>query len=77
LTGDLPPLAEGLLAVNGVCYDLAYSQQPTAFVRWGEEQGASLSIDGLGMLVEQAAHAFNLWRGVMPETSTIRASFRD
>ncbi|MEO1889955.1 MAG: shikimate dehydrogenase [Cycloclasticus sp.] len=76
LTGDLPPLAKGLLAINGVCYDLAYSQQPTAFVRWGEEQGASLSIDGLGMLVEQAAHAFNVWRGVMPDTLAVRASLR-
>lgn len=76
LTGELPPLAEGLLAANGVCYDLAYSQQPTAFVRWGIEQGASLSIDGLGMLVEQAAHAFNVWRDVMPDTSVVRKSLR-
>ncbi|ORU92666.1 MAG: shikimate dehydrogenase [Cycloclasticus sp. symbiont of Bathymodiolus heckerae] len=76
LTGELPPLAKGLLAEKGVCYDLAYSQEPTAFVRWGEEQGAALSTDGLGMLVEQAAHAFKLWRGVMPDTSLIRAGLR-
>lgn len=76
LSGDLPPLADGLLSSKGICYDLAYSQQRTAFVLWGEREGAVLSTDGLGMLVEQAAHAFNLWRGVMPETSAIRASLR-
>jgi len=76
LTGTLPPLAQGLLAQRGVCYDLAYSQEPTAFVKWGEQEGAVLSVDGLGMLVEQAAHAFNLWRGVMPDTTVVRASLR-
>jgi len=76
LTGDLPPLADGLLAEAGVCYDLAYSQEPTAFVLWGKQQGASLSVDGLGMLAEQAAHAFKLWRGVMPETAAVRISLR-
>jgi shikimate dehydrogenase len=76
LTGDLPPLANSLLSPKGVCYDLAYSKEPTAFVVWGEKQGAVLSMDGLGMLVEQAAHAFDLWRGVMPDTSAVRAGLR-
>jgi shikimate dehydrogenase len=65
------------LASNGVCYDLAYSQEPTAFVKWGNQQEALLSTDGLGMLLEQAAHAFKVWRGVMPITSAVRASLRD
>lgn len=76
LTGDLPPLADGLLSSKGICYDLAYSKEPTAFVLWGEREGAVLSTDGLGMLVEQAAHAFNLWRDVMPKTASIRANLR-
>jgi shikimate dehydrogenase len=76
LTGELPPLAAGLLAPKGICYDLAYSQEPTAFVKWGKQHGASLSVDGLGMLAEQAAHAFNLWREVMPETSVVRDKLR-
>lgn len=76
LTGVLPPLEKGLLVQRGVCYDLAYSQEPTAFVKWGEQEGAVLSVDGLGMLVEQAAHAFKLWRGVMPDTAVVRASLR-
>tara|TARA_R110002096_G_scaffold431278_3_gene646331 strand:+ start:2684 stop:3496 length:813 start_codon:yes stop_codon:yes gene_type:complete len=71
LSGSLPEIANGLLSPNGVCYDLAYSEQPTAFVCWGMQEGARLSVDGRGMLVEQAAHAFHLWRGVMPETSAV------
>ena len=68
LSGRLPPLPEGLLANNGICYDLAYSNEPTVFVRWGLEKQAQKSLDGLGMLVEQAAEAFFIWRGIRPET---------
>ncbi len=71
LSGDLPPLPDSLLAENGCCYDLAYGNEPTAFVRWSQERHAHLSLDGLGMLVEQAAEAFFLWRGVRPETKPI------
>lgn len=73
LSNELPPLPENLLAKNGVCYDLAYSNTQTAFVRWAEAQGASKSLDGLGMLVEQAAEAFLLWRGVRPDTKAVIA----
>lgn len=71
LSGQLPPLPDKLLAENGCCYDLAYSNQATAFVAWGRSQHAHKSIDGLGMLVEQAAEAFKLWRGIHPETTEI------
>jgi len=71
LSGALPPLPRGLLASGGSCYDLAYGQEPTPFVRWGREQGATLSADGIGMLVEQAAEAFFIWRGVFPETQPV------
>ncbi len=73
LSNELPPLPENLLAKNGVCYDLAYGNVPTAFVRWGQTQGASKSLDGLGMLVEQAAEAFLLWRDVRPDTKAVIA----
>ncbi|WAR45269.1 shikimate dehydrogenase [Methylomonas rapida] len=73
LSGQLPPLPPGLLAPNGCCYDLAYGNQPTAFVHWGIAQQARKSLDGLGMLVEQAAEAFYLWRGVRPETQEVIA----
>jgi len=71
LSGQLPPLPEGVLAGQGVCYDLAYGNQPTAFVRWGWANNAVKSLDGLGMLVEQAAEAFFIWRGVRPQTQTL------
>jgi len=71
LTGQLPPLPADILAKNGVCYDLAYSNEPTTFVRWGQENKALKSLDGLGMLVEQAAEAFFIWRGVRPLTEPV------
>ena len=73
LSGELPALPEGLLAAGGCCYDLAYARAPTPFVRWGISVGARLSVDGIGMLVEQAAEAFMLWRGVRPRTAPVIA----
>ena len=71
LSGQLPPLPEALLVNKGVCYDLAYSNEPTVFVRWGLENKALKSLDGLGMLVEQAAEAFFIWRGIRPKTRPV------
>lgn len=71
LSGDLPPLPPALLSTGGSCYDLAYANQATAFVKWGLANNATHSLDGLGMLVEQAAEAFYLWRGVRPKTAPV------
>lgn len=71
LSGSVPSLPSGLLATDGNCYDLAYGNEPTAFVRWGLENQAVKSLDGLGMLVEQAAEAFFIWRGVRPKTQPV------
>lgn len=71
LSNELPPLAAGLLAAQGSCYDLAYANKATAFVRWAHAQSATKSLDGLGMLVEQAAEAFYLWRGIRPATASV------
>ncbi len=72
----VPPLPDGVLATDGWCYDLMYGKEPTAFVRWGREHGATHSLDGLGMLVEQAAESFHLWRGVWPETKPVIEALR-
>jgi shikimate dehydrogenase len=72
----VPPLPDGVLATDGWCYDLMYGKEPTAFVRWGWAQGAAHSLDGLGMLVEQAAESFHLWRGVWPETKPVIEALR-
>lgn len=72
----LPPLPAGILDEGAWCYDLMYAAQPSAFLQWGKEQGAARCVDGLGMLVEQAAEAFHLWRGVWPATATVIATLR-
>ncbi len=68
LSNQLPPLPENILKPGAVCYDLAYANEDTPFVQWGKQHQASKSLDGLGMLVEQAAAAFFIWRGIQPET---------
>ena len=77
LQGEVPPLPDTVCAENCWCYDMMYSAEPTPFVRWGEQHNASKSVDGLGMLVEQAAESFFLWRGVRPETKPVSQSIRD
>ena len=71
LSAELPPLPDNLLKASGSCYDLAYSTQPTPFVKWGHKNHAVKSLDGIGMLVEQAAEAFFIWRGIYPQTTGI------
>ncbi|WP_286717079.1 shikimate dehydrogenase [Thalassolituus sp. UBA2009] len=71
LSGDLPPLSPAVLTAGTVCYDMMYSTQTTVFNQWALDHGVTKAIDGLGMLVEQAAEAFALWRDVRPETATV------
>jgi shikimate dehydrogenase len=58
-------------APGGLAYDLVYADAPTPFLRWALQQSAARTADGLGMLIEQAAESFALWRGVRPETSCV------
>ena len=76
LAGDLPSLPAGTLRAGGVAYDTAYAAQPTPFVRWGAREGAAVATDGLGMLVEQAAESFRLWRGREPRTGPVIDALR-
>jgi len=71
LTGELPPLPPGIVDSHSICYDLAYARDATAFTRWAEQRGCDRAYMGLGMLVEQAAECFLLWRGVRPDTSAV------
>ncbi|WP_280568340.1 shikimate dehydrogenase [Chromohalobacter sp. 296-RDG] len=75
LSGELPPLPETLLAADGVAYDMMYAADPTVFLQWASARGAR-TIDGLGMLVEQAAESFFLWRHVHPDTGAVRDTLR-
>jgi GNAT superfamily N-acetyltransferase len=73
--GDVPPLADEVLA-PAACYDMAYASDPTAFLARAALAGASQLADGLGMLVEQAAEAFLLWRGIRPATARLIRDLR-
>ncbi|MCU0970709.1 MAG: shikimate dehydrogenase [Gammaproteobacteria bacterium] len=76
LQGDVPAIPDGCLADGGWVYDMMYGSEPTAFVRWGQSHGAATALDGLGMLVEQAAESFHLWRGVHPDTAPVIEALR-
>jgi shikimate dehydrogenase len=77
LGGEIPPLPGSVLAENGVVYDMMYAATATAFLRWGQSAGARLAADGLGMLVEQAAESFFIWRGTRPDTLPVLKAVRE
>lgn len=73
---EVPPLPDGLFSPGALAYDLMYADAPTAFLRWAGGHGASRLADGLGMLVEQAAESFFIWRGVRPDAAPVIATLR-
>ena len=76
LHGDMPALDPALVAPGSVAYDMVYGAQPTPFMRWAQRHEAAAVCDGLGMLVEQAAEAFQVWRGWRPDTAPVLAGLR-
>jgi shikimate dehydrogenase len=76
LGGEVPDVPDDCLADGAWVYDMMYGSEPTAFVRWGLAHGAAKALDGLGMLVEQAAESFFLWRGVHPDTGPVIEALR-
>ena len=76
MSGEMPPLPRDCLGPQAICYDFYYSDRPTVFMLWAEREGAGRVLDGWGMLVEQAAEAFQLWRGVRPDTQELLAAHR-
>lgn len=76
LSGELPPLPENLLKNNSTTYDMMYAKQETPFMLWAKQNKASKILDGLGMLVEQAAESFYCWRHIRPETKSVITAIR-
>jgi shikimate dehydrogenase len=71
LKGNAPPFPGTLIGPHTFCYDLVYSLKDTPFVAWARGHGAGRALQGWGMLVEQAAESFLIWRGVRPDTAPI------
>jgi len=76
LTGEMPEIPSSLLTERSCCYDMVYGAEPTVFMRWAAHYAAWAVADGLGMLVEQAAESFYLWRRVRPETGPVISQIR-
>ena len=76
LADELPPLPPGLYADGALAYDMMYGRGQTPFLRAALADGAARVADGLGMLVEQAAESFALWRGVRPDSAPVLAELR-
>jgi shikimate dehydrogenase len=76
LSGELPSIHTNGLSATTNCYDMMYSKNPTVFMQWASGYGSEHVSDGLGMLVEQAAESFYIWRGVRPATRPVIAKVR-
>ena len=76
LQDTIPPIPPGVIAPTTLCYDMAYGKGDTAFTRWCKSAGAGRAETGWGMLVEQAAESFLLWRGVKPDTAPVIAAVK-
>ena len=71
LKGEPPPFPVSLVSPQTFCYDLVYGSNDTPFVVWAKTHGAARAVHGWGMLVEQAAESFAIWRGVRPDTKPL------
>jgi len=76
LQGQLPNMPDTVIAADACCYDMMYGAEPTIFMQWAAEHGAAKVLDGLGMLVEQAAESFFIWRGVRPDSLMVIKALR-
>ncbi|MGI9245341.1 MAG: shikimate dehydrogenase [Steroidobacteraceae bacterium] len=77
LRGTVPPVPPSLIGPRTACYDMAYGIGETSFTRWAREAGAPVAAQGWGMLVEQAAESFALWRGVRPSTPPVLQALQE
>jgi shikimate dehydrogenase len=77
LSGELPAVPSAVIGPETICYDMAYGKADTPFMHWALDQGCARAIQGWGMLVEQAAESFRVWRGVMPSTALVLTALKE
>jgi shikimate dehydrogenase len=77
LSGELPAVPSSVIGSETVCYDMAYGRTDTPFMRWAFDLGCARAIAGWGMLVEQAAESFRVWRGVKPNTASVLTALKE
>ena len=75
LAGSIPEISPGLVN-QSFCYDMMYGKEPTTFMQWCQDNNAATVSDGLGMLIEQAAEAFYVWRKIQPQTKPVISTIR-
>ena len=71
LENELPPISNKIVHDESICYDLAYSDKPTTFIDWAKKCGVKSTHDGIGMLIEQAAESYYIWRDFKPNTQEV------
>lgn len=77
LAGEVPAIPAKVINPSSLCYDMAYSKGDTSFLKWARDQGCARAIQGWGMLVEQAAESFQLWRAVRPQTRPVMEALQE
>lgn len=77
LTGESLALPSAIVGPETICYDMAYGKAQTPFMQWAAGQGCRRAYQGWGMLVEQAAESFRVWRGVKPSTASVLAALKE
>ncbi|MDB6100412.1 MAG: shikimate dehydrogenase, partial [Gammaproteobacteria bacterium] len=77
LSGELPAVPASVIGPETVCYDMAYGKADTPFMKWALDQGCERAMQGWGMLVEQAAESFRVWRGVKPSTGSVLTALKE
>jgi shikimate dehydrogenase len=76
LKGEIPSLPDNLFTTHALAYDMMYGDKSKPFLDWAAVHGAAQLVDGLGMLVEQAAESYLIWHGVRPETQPVIEKLR-
>jgi len=77
LSGEVPAVPATVIGPETMCYDMAYGKADTPFTRWALDLGCARAFQGWGMLVEQAAESFRIWRGIKPPTASVLAAIKE